>query len=117
MPNPTDLRTVVSGFNTPSVFLFKLEKRVFGGFADQSWDQTGKFGGDRCFIFSIDKDVKFTPMNEKKGKLLYQWYLEDGMGWGSTDLILQQDVGSCYVGQVVQRVVLRLQREGCKQKR
>jgi len=92
MPNPSTLKEVLTANPTPTLFVFRKDSQVFGAFASQAWNHYGKYGNERCFIFSIDKDVKFTPMLDKKNRLVYQWYQEDGMGWGSTDLTLRQDV-------------------------
>ena len=47
---------------------------------------------ERIKISNPDFNEMMAAMLDKKNRLVYQWYQEDGMGWGSTDLTLRQDV-------------------------
>lgn len=91
MPGPPIVKNQLSSCSKPTVFLMKKDDAIFGGYASQPWNRIGNFGNNKCFLFSITKDLRFVPF-AKKNKQVFQWYQNDGMGWGATDLILNDDV-------------------------
>ena len=52
----------------PTVLVVKAGDHVFGGFAADSWNLTGAYGGDaRSFLFAVTRDVKLPYTGRIKG--------------------------------------------------
>ena len=89
---------VFSDLDCPSIFLFQVGqgryKKVFGGFASQSWSHpTGDFGDDNCFLFSLTESVKFKPNpSPPDDRKIYLWHNSISLSWGRKDLVLNADV-------------------------
>ena len=53
------VHTYIQPENIPTILLIKANDRVFGGFANEPWMKFGEnFGSSKCFLFSIDEDLK-----------------------------------------------------------
>jgi hypothetical protein len=56
------------GLQTPTVVLVRANGNVFGGYAADAWDFSGRFTGTpRCFLFSVTKDVRIPYHGRVKG--------------------------------------------------
>lgn len=88
---PGSLKEIFAELHQPTVFVFKVGDRIFGGYADDHWNFNGKKGNDNCFLFSVDKDL-ILSRNKLEKNPIYMWKEVDGMGWGAADLILNEDV-------------------------
>ena len=76
-----------------SIFLFKKNDQIFGGYSENSWLSRGAFGSNRNFLFNLTKDIILFPTKtHSSGKVVYQYREEDTLGWGTTDLIVSHDV-------------------------
>lgn len=84
----------------PSIFLFQTghgaSKRVFGGYANESWGNDGNFfGGPSSFLFliSMTEKVKLrenpNPPNDKQ---VFMWHNNHSLSFGIKDLILTEEV-------------------------
>lgn len=85
-----------------TLFLFSQDSRIFGGYASEKWRENGKYGDLKCFLFNLTSNTRLSP-NLSNPKLVYQYSdLSSGLGWGSTDLILNSDgkwyseINCCY---------------------
>lgn len=57
-----------SGLNGPTVVIARVGDNVFGGFAADAWDFSGKFGGSTSsFLFSVTQDCKLPYHGRIKG--------------------------------------------------
>jgi hypothetical protein len=67
-------------------------KRVFGGYANESWgSEVQRFGSSSCFLFSMRDKMKLRENpNQTESKPLYLWHNQYSMSFGHTDLVLQE---------------------------
>jgi len=89
---PTQQIVIQDGENTKTVevpeyiqtvLLVKANGRVFGGFASDPWRDDGEFFGTaKCFLFSMDNDVKIPFVGKETlpvSKAMQDFYKERGM--------------------------------------
>lgn len=101
--NASELRRIFVNTPGPSIFIFQMgngaSKRIFGGYADQSWSSPGPFfGTESSFLFVMDKGgervklrVNQSPPN---GKTVILWHNGNNqMSFGERDLVLDESVG------------------------
>lgn len=97
-----EIRKLFANINSPSIFLFQIgtgeTKRIFGGYASQSWNNPGPyFGTDSSFLFVMikngDKYKLRVNQNPKNGKKCILWHNNNNsLSFGLTDLVLGEDV-------------------------
>lgn len=100
--NASEIKRMFQNSPSPSVFLFQMgsgdSKRIFGGYADQSWSTPGPlFGTEKSFLFLIEKSgekvklrVNPSPPN---GKTVILWHNNNNqMSFGERDLVLEEGV-------------------------
>ncbi len=82
-----------------SIFLMQMgqgqSKRIFGGYASQSWNSEQIYFGDNsCFLFLMTQTEKIklrenpNPPTEKR---VYLWQNQYSLSFGQTDLVLNED--------------------------
>ena len=79
----------MESIKTPTLFILMLNGKTCGGYASQAWQPNAKFGDDRCFLFSFEKDMRLVPNPNNRGMNL--WMQLDGLGWGRTDLVMKDN--------------------------
>lgn len=88
-PTPSDLASILESVKAPTLFILMKTGKICGGYASQPWQPNSKFGDDRCFLFSLEQDLRLVPNPANKGMNL--WMQLDGLGWGRTDLIMKDN--------------------------
>lgn len=83
-----DLFTSIEG---PLLLVGSVKGKVFGAFCDMAWQAEGTFGGFGCFIFSIENNLRLSPIaslppSRQKRTLVFSQ--SDSFGWGATDLVV-----------------------------
>lgn len=100
--NASEIRKLFLNNPGPNIILFQLgsneSKRIFGGYASQSWSHPGPhFGTDSCFLFLMIKNgdkikLRVNP-NPPTGKKRILWHnSNNSLSFGTTDLVLGEDV-------------------------
>lgn len=97
-PNCFMLEELLQDITQPSLFVFQYQGCIFGGYANADWnsntlDSEMREVKGKNFLFSIDKDHKIR-INKHQKDIIYQWKSNDGLGWGATDLVIDQDVSN-----------------------
>jgi TLD len=86
----------------PSVFLFQMgsgdSKRIFGGYANESWGNPGPFfGSESSFLFLMDKTGEKVKLRVNKSppnrKTVILWHNGNNqLSFGERDLALDENV-------------------------
>lgn len=93
MPTIGSLIDLFVSINGPILLMASYEGKVFGAFCDTPWQAEGTFGGMSCFIFSIDNNLRISPVvtvSPGRNKRTLVFSQDDSFGWGATDLVMDQ---------------------------